>query len=120
MMQADIYAVLSGTSAIASICGDRIYPKRMPQGASVPAVVYTMNEITPVKSLSGESGLDIGIVEIVCWSQDYAQAHALAAAVRSAFAASGIAAMTGTLKDVEDKETRNFGVLMNLNAWSRS
>lgn len=120
MMQADIYTVLSTSAAIAAICSDRIFPKRMPQNSPVPAIVYTLNEITPIKSLSGESGLDSGTVEIVCWSQDYAQAHSLASAVRAAFAASGIAAITGTLQDVEDKETRKFGVLMNLNAWSRS
>lgn len=118
MMQADIYSVLSTDSAISAICGSRIYPKRIPQGASVPAVVYTINDITPVKSLSGESGLDNGTVEITCWAQDYSTAHLLAAAVRSAFVASGIAALTGSIEDTEDEETHNFGVVMLLNAWS--
>jgi len=120
MMQADIYTVLSNDTAIYNLCGTRIYPKRMPQGASVPAVVYTINDITPVKSLSGESGLDSGTVEITCWAKDYTTAHLLATAVRSAFVASGISVLTGSLQDAEDEETHNFGVVMLLNAWSNA
>jgi len=120
MMQADIYTVLSNDAAIYSLCGTRIYPKRMPQGASVPAVVYTITEITPVKSLSGESGLDSGTVEITCWANDYTTAHLLAAAVRSAFIAAGVAVLTGSLQDTEDAETHNYGVTMIMNAWSNA
>ena len=120
MMQADIYNVLSNDAAIYAICGSRIYPKRMTQGATVPAIVYTINDLTPVKSLSGESGLDSATVEISCWAPDYTTAHLLAASVRSAFVASGIAALTGSLQDTEDEETHNFGVIMLLNAWSNA
>jgi hypothetical protein len=120
MIQTDIYDVLTGSASVTGIAGSRIYPKRIPQNGQVPAVVYTINDITPVRSLSGESGLDSGIVEIICWAKDYTTAHLLAAAVRSAFVASGIAALTGRFQDVEDKDTRNFGVTMRLNAWSSS
>jgi len=118
MIQADIYSVLSKDSEISAICGNRIYPQRLPQGVSVPAVVYTMNDITPVKSLTGESGLDNGTVEIVCWALEYTKAHLLAEAVRAAFVASGSAVLTGSLQDTEDEETHNFGVIMIMNAWS--
>ena len=118
MLQTDIYTVLSMDATIKGVCGDRIYPQRMPQNAAVPAVVYTINDITPVKSLSGESGLDNVTVEITCWAKSYTAAHLLATAVRSAFVASGRAFLTGSLQDAEDEETRNFGVIMLLDAWS--
>ncbi len=120
MIQEDIYSVLSSSPVISSICGERIFPKRMPQKSAVPAIVYTINDITPVKSLTGESGLDNGDVEIICWAQNYTAAHRLASAVRAAFVASGIAVLTGNIQDVEDEETHNFGVLMNMSAWSAS
>ncbi len=120
MMQADIYTVLSNDPSIYNLCGTRIYPKRMLQGALVPAIVYTINDITPIKSLSGESGLDTGTVEITCWAKDYTTAHLLATAVRSAFVASGVAVLTGSLQDTEDEETRNYGVTMIMNAWANA
>ena len=118
MIQADIYLILSTSPAISGICSGRIYPQRLPQGATVPAVVYTINEINPIVSLSGESGLDSGRIEIICWAQNYTAAHLLATTVRAAFASSGIATLIGSMEDTEDEETHNFGVVMNMSAWS--
>ncbi len=118
MIQADIYKVLSESSAIAAIASVRIYPVEIPQGGAVPAVVYTVNNISPIKSLDGESGLDNGSVEIICWGKDYTTAHLLASAVREAFTASGIGIMTDDMQDTRDEETRNYGVVMTMSAWS--
>lgn len=120
MIQANIFKVLSESESVTGIAGSRIYPKRIPQNGQVPAVVYTINDITPVRSLSGESGLDSGIIEIICWAKQYSTAHLLACAVRSAFVESGLAILTGRFNDIEDKETRNFGVVMRVSSWSSS
>jgi len=120
MIQTDVYETLSGDQAISDLVADRIYPRRLPQNVIIPAVVYTINEINPVRSLSGESGLDNGIVEIICWAKEYSSAQALAVAVRAAFVDSGFAILTGKMQDVEDPDTRNYGVLMRMSAWSSS
>jgi len=120
MIQADLYKVLSESQTIKDIVSTRIYPFEMPQGGIVPAVVYTINNIDPVKSLSGESGLDNGSVEIICWAKDYTASQLLATAVRSAFVASGVGIVTDTIQDTRDEETRNYGVVMNINIWSIS
>jgi hypothetical protein len=120
MIQADVYKILSEDTSIAAIASTRIYPFELPQGIIVPAVVYVINDITPVKSLNGESGLDSGTVEIICWAKDYTAAHLLAIAVRSAFVASGISVLTDTMQDTRDEETRNYGVVMNMSVWSSS
>ena len=120
MIQADIYKVLSENSGVEEIVSSRIYPIEIPQGGSVPAIVYVINDITPIKSLDGESGLDNGVVEITCWAKDYKTAHLLASAVRSAFIESGIGIITGNMQDTIDEETRNYGVIINVNAWSIS
>jgi hypothetical protein len=117
MIQADIYKILSEDSSVTDIVSSRIYPIEIPQGGSVPAIVY-VTDITPVKSLAGESGLDNGIVEITCWAKDYKTVHLLASAVRSAFIESGIGVVTGNMQDTIDEETRNYGVIINMSAWS--
>ncbi len=118
MIQTDIYRILSENSSVIDIVSSRIYPIEIPRDGSIPAIVYVINEITPVKSLDGESGLDSGAVEITCWAKDYKTAHSLASAVRSAFIGSGIGALTGNMQDTIDEETRSYGVIINLNIWS--
>jgi len=120
MIQADVYKVLSESLSVVDIASTRIYPFELPQGSIVPAVVYTINDITPVTSLNGESGLDNGTVEIICWAKNYTAAHLLASAVRSAFVASGIGIITDSMQDTRDEETRNYGVVMTMSAWSIS
>jgi hypothetical protein len=118
MIQADVYKVLSEDAGIINIAAARIYPIRLPADAPVPAVVYTIDDISPEKSMDGETGLDRVIIEITCWAKAYLTAHSLADAVRTAFGSAGIGVMTGTLQDTEDEETRNYGVVMKLAAWS--
>ncbi len=120
MIQVDIYKVMLENVGVTDITSVRIYPLELPPNAIVPAVVYTVNDIAPIKSLDGESGLDNGTIEIVCWAKIYKTAHLLAAAIRSAFSESGIGVMTGNMQDIRDEETRNYGVVMNMNGWSES
>jgi len=120
MIQAIIYKILYENLSIAGIASKRIYPFELPQGTIVPAIVYTINNIDTVKSLSGESGLDNENIEIICWAKDYTTAHLLARAVRSAFLISGIGAVTDDMQDTRDEETRNYGVIILMNVWSLS
>jgi hypothetical protein len=120
MIQADVYSILSNNEEVTKIASSRIYPSRLPQSVIVPAVVYTINNIDPVKSLTGESGLDYGLVRIVCWAKDYTVAHLLMVAVRSAFVESGISILTSSIQDIMDEETHNYGVIINMTAWSLS
>lgn len=118
MIQQDIFRILSEDVEIASYVGNRIYPIELPQGSSVPAIVYITNDMMPINSLDGESGLDSGLIEITCWAKTYMTAHLMAAAVRSAFQESGLGVTTDNLQDTQDEETRNYGVIMTMKAWS--
>jgi len=120
MIQADVYKTLSENSNITDIVSSRIYPVNLPKDAAVPAIVYTMDEISPIKSLNGESGIDNGTIEISCWAKDYTTAHLLAAAVRDAFSAAGIGVMTGSMQDEQDEETHNYAVVMIMDIISSS
>jgi hypothetical protein len=118
MIQEEVFQILSSSLAIRAIVGSRIYPIKLPQGSLVPALVYSVEDISPIASLSGESGIDNSTIEIVCWSADYKTAHELAACVRAAFGASDSHITTINMQDIEDEDTRNFGVLMNMSAVS--
>lgn len=118
MIQEDIYKLLSEDSGVKAIVSTRIYPVEIPQGINVPAIVYE-TDITPIKSLDGESGIDNGNIEITCWAKDYKTVHLLAAAVRAAFVGSKIGVITGNMQDTIDPETRNYGVIINVSAWSK-
>jgi len=120
MIQADVYNILSDNEEVKDIVSIRIYPSRLPQGTIVPAIVYTINNIEPIKSLNGESGLDYGLVKIICWAKNYTTVNLLASAVRSAFYESGISVLTLSIQDIMDEETRNFGVIITMSAWSVS
>ncbi len=116
MIQADIFEILSGSSAISAIVGERIYPINLPSGESVPAIVYTIESIDPLVTLAGEVGIDNAKIEIICWSNNYGQAHELAQAVRDAFSESGSFITTESMQDNQDEDTRNYGVIMNMNS----
>ncbi len=120
MIQADIYKALSENQNIIDIVSSRIYPVNLPKDAVVPAIVYTVDEITPIKSLTGESGIDSGNIEISCWAKDYTTAHLLASAVRSAIAAAGIGVLTENIQDDKDNETHNYAVVMTMSILSSS
>ena len=118
MIQEDVFRILSSSAPIRAIVQSRIYPIQLPQNITVPALVYSVDDISPVSSLSGESGIDNSTIEIVCWAADYKIVHELAAAVRASFAASDKQITTNNMKDIEDENTRNFGILMTMSALS--
>ena len=116
MIQSDIFRILSEASEINSIVGNRIYPINLPCKEPVPAIVYTIESIDPLVTLNGEVGIDNGKIEIICWSKDYSQAHALAQAVRNAFSESGTFITTESMQDLQDEDTKTYGVVMNMNS----
>lgn len=116
MIQEDVFRILSDDVEINSIVGERIYPVNLPTRESVPAIVYTIEAIDPLVTLSGEVGIDKGRIEIICWSKNYSQAHELAQAVRDAFVASGTFITTESMQDLQDEDTHNYGVVMNMNS----
>ena len=120
MIQIDVYTTLSESTVVTDIVSSRIYPGELPQKGIVPAIAYTVPDITPIRSLGGESGLDYATVEITCWAKSYLSAHLLAAAVRAAFAETGTGNVADDLQDTRDEETRNYGVIMSVRVWSES
>jgi hypothetical protein len=120
MIQSQIYEALSSSADVTAIASSRIYPVRLPRAAVLPAVVYQIPTISPINSLSGDSGIDNCAVNFVCWAEEYAVAHELAYCVRQALVESGLRIVTEGQNDEEDLETHNYGVSISMNIWSEN
>ncbi|HKQ02637.1 MAG TPA: DUF3168 domain-containing protein [Actinomycetes bacterium] len=60
----------------------RIYPQVLPQDVKLPAITYKRISETEVRSQDGPSGLVRPRFQLDCWAKTYAEADAVAAAVR--------------------------------------
>lgn len=120
MIQAQIFTALDASADVIAIAGHRIYPVRLPREAVLPAVVYQIPGVEPVTSMSGDSGIDNNVVQIVSWAKDYSKAHELAFAVRKALVESGLRIITESQNDDEDLETHSYSVILNFRIWSES
>jgi hypothetical protein len=83
-IEAAVYAVLTGDVTLSALVGGRVYPQPIPQEAALPAVAYQRISTRRVRSHSGPSGLARPRVQVTASANSYAQAKAVAAAVRGA------------------------------------
>ncbi len=56
MIKETIFSTLVNDPGVAGLVGDRVYPVKMPQGVTLPAIGYTMIGGTRSTSLFGASG----------------------------------------------------------------
>ena len=77
-----VYSRLSGNVAIAAIVSTRIYPQKIPQEATLPAIAYARISAMRVKAHAAPTGLARARVQVDCVARSYSEVKALAAAVR--------------------------------------
>ena len=95
-LEAAIYDILSGAAGVTSLVGGsrspRIFPVTIPQGKSVPAVVFQQIGSDDLTTCDGPGDFRTDRVQITCWADDPDDARSLAEEVRDAMqseAASG-------------------------------
>ena len=79
-----IYGVLSAASGVTALVSTRIYPDMAPQNDTFPYIVFQKLQTKPTDTKEGVSKLDKILVQVDCYSNNYDNAHSLAAAVRTA------------------------------------
>lgn len=85
-----IRAVLKNASAVTTLVpATRITPLRRPQGFSIPAITLQEIAVTPFNALTGYTGLDMTMVQLDAFADQYTPAHQIAAACRTALEAAG-------------------------------
>ena len=77
-----IYSILTADENILSLVSTKIYPKIMPQSASLPAITYNQISGPRGHTMGGPDGTVKARYQIDCWASTYSGAKALAEAVR--------------------------------------
>jgi hypothetical protein len=117
MIEEDIYSDLSGFAGLSALISTRIYPLRMPQGGTFPAVVYTRVSGSRINNLDGEN-IQNPRFQVDCWAESYSAAKAVAAQVESAFAAASFTSVLIADRDDRDDTTEIYRVSMDFSVWS--
>lgn len=105
MLETSLYEVLTTGAQISALVGDRMYPTRLPQGATLPALTYSRVSSVRQYTHSGPSGLDDARIQVTCWDTTYDGAKALATAVRQDLEAAGYRHQNEVDLDEPDTET---------------
>jgi len=91
-----IFSLLTNNETVNGLVGTRIYPGVIPQGKTVPAIVYEQTGGDRDITFGGTVGYVDGAFDITCWSSTYGGARALSDAVRKVL--DGHSGTTGTQK----------------------
>lgn len=83
-LETKLYTLLSGAGAVTAIASTRIYPLVAPQDADAPYITYQRIATPREYSHQGYSNLENPLLQIDCWSSDYATGKTLSEAVISA------------------------------------
>jgi hypothetical protein len=83
-MEEALIGQLLASSSLAALVAARVYPARRPQASDLPAVVLT--RVDGVRQYADEGPIDLvqSRVQLDCWARTYAEAKAVARAVRDA------------------------------------
>lgn len=95
MIEETIRAVLIADGTVSGIVAGRVYPLKLPQNATLEAIVYHRIAGPRDITLSGPSSSGRARLRFDCWAERYSEAKTLLVAVRDALdAVSGAFAAT--------------------------
>jgi hypothetical protein len=79
-----IYDILTSNTPVTNLVGTRIFPDMATQQAVYPFVVYEISNTAPTNTKDGPSGLDEVTVNVMAYSNSYAEAQNIADKIRRA------------------------------------
>lgn len=82
--EAAVYARLTGHAGVSALAATRVYPKRLPQNPTLPALTYQKVSARHVSSMEGSSNLQGALVQVDAYGRTYAEAKALVRQVQLA------------------------------------
>ena len=82
MIEKDIHYELSNDTDVKALVSTRVYPLKLPQGWTLPAITYQLVSNERAHTLAGPSGRIRPRFQIDCWDDDYEDVKTLATAVR--------------------------------------
>ncbi len=109
-----------GTAEVAALVGPRVYPLRIAQGASMPAIAYQRVSASRAQSLRGPTGLANPRIQVTCWGDSYKSAKDVATQVRLAldgFTEGDVSALLVGERDLQDPDGLRSGVALDFSVW---
>ena len=82
MLGPALRSLLLADATVSGLVGTRIYPVRLPQGVTYPAISYTTISGTRPQNTTGSSGQSGPRIQLDFWSLSFAEAKALSEAAR--------------------------------------
>ena len=83
-IESGLFAFLTANTGISALVGARIYPLKIPEGATLPALVYHKINGPSEHSKDGDMSLNHPRFQLTCWATKYADAKAVRTAVATA------------------------------------
>lgn len=84
-IESAVAAALKASAQVAAICAGKVYPLKIPQGKKLPCVVYQRSYTAPDNTFQGYTSEEV-VLMLNSFALTYAEAKALALAVRSCMA----------------------------------
>ena len=94
MIEAGLQAKVANDPTVSGLCGTRVYPVKLPDSPTLPAVTYQGISTNPDSTMDGPSGFVEVRLQFDCWGETYGDAKTLQDAVRLA-----LDGYTGLLSD---------------------
>jgi len=83
-IETGLYSHLTTDSDVSALVGTRVYPLKLPQGYTLPAISYQRVSGDRLATLSGPTGRANPRFQIDCWASTYSGVRDLASKVRQA------------------------------------
>ena len=97
-----VTAMLKASPAVSAACAKRVYPLQIPQGTTLPAVVYQRVHSRPDHTLQGYTSEAV-LLMVNSFALTYTEAKNLALAVRAAMSAAPLHAILRNEMDLPDE-----------------
>ena len=125
MIESALYSILTADSTVSGLISTRVYPIKLPQSPTFPAVTYQRVSTPRVRSTTGPSGLAHPSIQIDCWAETYTGVKSLAEAAREAVdgysGTVGGVAIAGIIvaseNDFFEPEVEIYRVTMDITIW---
>jgi hypothetical protein len=122
-----IVTFLKSDAPLTAVIGSRVYPMRLPQGETLPAVTYQRISSPPRSSHDGASTLKNPRFQFKSWGETYADARTVADLLKAAL--DGYVGLMGTVAvqntiimndlDYNDPQTETYQGVVDAIIWHR-
>jgi len=126
-IESGLFAFLEANAGITALVGTRIFPLRVPEGATLPALVYHKISGPSAHSKDGDMSLNHPRYQFTVWADKYADAKAVRTAVNAALNSFVNGSTMGGIvvdqiiaendADLHDPQTLEFGASIDATIW---